>query len=169
MAAFARFLDLKPLLEDDDVDVERVVGLLALASDSVRADVGQMLDYVQNDTATVSFRDGVLILPELPVVDVASVVVDGVPVAAKWSPAGVVTVPGVLSGPAVVTYTHGYPVIPPAVRRVTLGVAKRAYENPSQYQQESGPGASISYGPSQGRSVLGLTEDEQRDLDPFRP
>lgn len=77
----------------------------------------------------------VLLLPSLYVTSVSAVSDDGTALTVEtdytWSTAGVLTRVGRWSTNLVtITYTHGYPTIPPEVTAVVQAVAQRAIDNP---------------------------------------
>lgn len=162
----------------------------------------QQLVSVANDVVTLRSRgQETLILPEQPVTAVASVVENGVALVndqdytweangllwrwSRWWPWSTVTSPSV-PGTVVVTYSHGYAVIPQPLREVCIRAASRAYQSGLRtaalsgvpgVQSEALPDYTISYQPDTaagGASSLGasaapfLLPSEQAMLAPFR-
>ncbi|MFR9807068.1 hypothetical protein ACL02T_32945 [Pseudonocardia sp. RS010] len=162
-------------LPDDLADL-----ILEEASQAVRDELGQQVDRVVDDVwISGPGRGRVLLLPQLPVTDVASVELDNDPLTAasySWSMAGVLKRSGCdwpdEPGLVVVTYTHGYAPdqIPETIRSVTLQVAARFALNPDQVTQLSIGDYSRSWASSgEGRTGRAeLTEWERRRLAPYR-
>lgn len=70
----------------------------------------------------------------------------------------------------IVTYTHGYSTVPPAVTAVVQAVAQRAVSNPgSMLQEQAGPFAQRASltGPNQS-AALSLLDSEKDALRPYR-
>jgi hypothetical protein len=140
--------------------------LLALASDVVREELGQRIDRVDDDVAELEGKGtATLLLPEVPVLEVTGVEVDG----AELDPDGYRLRRGdqgrlamlVRAGswprhrPVIVTYSHGYRLhddddleleegeeldggeVPGTIRLVIMRAAARAYFNPTEARQES--------------------------------
>jgi hypothetical protein len=135
--AFADVEDLAALL-GDTFDASRTAqGELALelASTAIRSVSGQTIDFVEDDIIIVTAPwDEVLDLPQRPVIDVASVEVDGT-ADTDWELIGsaIHRTTGGWGGPDVlveVAYTHGYEIVPAAVRSVCLQAAARFMINP---------------------------------------
>ncbi len=173
MAAFAEPADVAGVL-GETIDEDRAGLLLELASDAVRGELGQQLTET-TETLPVTARDGLLILPELPVTGlVAITTAAGVLIPSgdyTWTPAGIVSRTDCRpwAGTVTVTYTHGYQTVPAVARRVTIQVALRAYTNPQQLEQETVGGYLANSGPAAAAGTLSLTVTEKRDLDPLRP
>lgn len=137
--------------------------LAQLASDAVREDVRLSVDQVSGDQITLWGDNGeILLLPERPVTAVTSVVLAGqalVPVTPNttsttlmydWRPDGRLYrvvyggsfYAGALNftwpaGVAVqITYSHGFQVVPSALKNVALELAAAAYSNPELHDQE---------------------------------
>jgi hypothetical protein len=133
--------------------------------------------------------DGTIMLPSLHVTGVTSVSLDGLtldPSVYRWHQSGYIRryhhqyfqwplwplesehalreYPSPLARYAEVTYTHGYPTIPPTVNAVGMELTNRALELPS------GVATQISSGPyTIGLGALGivLSDDQRRRLGPF--
>ncbi len=161
----------------------------------------QQLIAVANDVVTLRSRgQEVLILPEQPVTAVASVVENGTTLVFDqdytWTESGLlwrwsrgwpwsVTYPSI-PGSVVVTYSHGYAVIPQPIREVCIRAASRAYQSGLRtaalsgvpgVQSEALPDYTIQYQPDTaagGASSLGasaapfLLPSEQAMLNPYR-
>lgn len=164
---------LSELLPGASFDTDRAAFLLERASDSVRDDVGQRIDFTADDVCELTGNgERVLVLPELPVTAVGAVTVDGTAVTDwTWRRSGVLRrwAGWPFDSAVAVTYSHGYQVIPAVAHDVTITAAARAYLNPGQLLSENAGAAQVGYGSALGRSVLGLTDDEKRRLDPLRP
>lgn len=132
-------------------DEDEPAGTLALesATGAVRDETRQWLELVEDDTITVSTRSGTdLLLPELPVVAVTTVTVDGTDLVEDTDyeldlgddgRRGIIRRLGGYAWPGkvTVTYTHGYATIPPGLRAVVLRVAARGMSNPLGLNQET--------------------------------
>lgn len=100
----------------------------------------QQLVFVANDVVTLRSRgQDVLIVPEQPVTAVASVVENGVVMVSEtdysWGVDGLLfrwngpwRLSSSIFGTVVVTYSHGYAVIPQPLREVCIRSASRAYQ-----------------------------------------
>lgn len=134
--------------------------------------------------------DGTIMLPSLYVTGVQSITLDGClldPTTYQWHQAGFIRrykrpyfqwplwpldsshalreYPSPLARFAEVSFTHGYPVIPPTVNAVGMELANTALELPS------GVAKQIASGPySIGLKDLGvvLTDEQRRRLGPFK-
>ena len=178
MAVFEPFADVVQLddyLTDEDVDPTGGLQALEMASDLIRGYTRQVLSLVEGD---VEVHDGaghsVLLLRELPVVEVASVTVDGEPVT-DWyaSEAGVLRRTDGESWPlnekVEVTYTHGYEDLPGDIVAVTLQLAGRGVTNPSGIQREQLGQYAVTYtGGQVAGGTVGLTSGEKLVLDRYR-
>lgn len=179
---FATAEDLRLFLRLRSIDNATAEHLLGMAADTIRAELGQKLDYVENDLFVAGPSGGrVLLLPELPVVTVTRVVEYGVELVDgegyTWSHAGTLTRLGgcwpVEPRAVTVTYSHGYPAgeVPSVVKTVSVMLAGRVYPNPERATQISIGDAARSYG-SGGRAPSGLlepTDYERRLLRGLRP
>jgi hypothetical protein len=152
--------------------------LLAIASSIVQRYTGQTIELVEDDEATI-YAGGVghLFLPELPVSAIDSIEVDGT---ALDSAAYALTGSGMLSrrdglwGPSVegwsdavvvVTYTHGFAVIPDDIVQATVMIASELFSNPGDVQQESIGSYSVSYG---GEDTTDIPDHARALLDKYR-
>lgn len=162
-------------INHSNLDMGRAKRLLSQASELIRGYCKQEITQVTGDTATLTGRgEPELLVPEQPVVSVASITEDGVAVPASdfdCSSAGVLRrlfgVWGLESDPSVivVTYTHGYSPVPQDVRAVCLAVAGRAYTF-----REPGRDSIALDGLQEARGFspdMVLTLQEQRSLTPY--
>ena len=161
MAALATPADLAlytqlPITDDD----ASALLLLDLASDQVRDYLNMQLDYVSNDQVTLDPINGMVFLPEMPVVSV-SLVEYTKDNGATWTAATrfaegtgygdyivnrkagyveSVTYPSIIWPLAPdswrVTYTHGFAVLPNTIKTVILENAGNAYSSPVSVEQE---------------------------------
>jgi hypothetical protein len=164
-APFFTATDLANRLQIDPstVNTDTATLLAQLASDAVREDIRQQVDYVENDQITIWGDNGeILMLPQRPVTAVSAVSLAGeelVPVQVNstttmlmydWRPDG--TLRRVVYGgsfyagelfykwprgvPVDITYSHGYTSPPSAMKHVALELAAGVYSNPDL--QDSG-------------------------------
>jgi hypothetical protein len=181
MAQFATVDEFATRLGADLTEAEETDAavLLTLASAAIQDAAGQAIEKVTNDT--LSLRGtvaGRLMLPERPVLSVASVVLDGetltVDEAYYLDGDELVRMPGAYSagfpgssrygfGDAdqtlVITYTHGYDPIPGFIKAICLEMAVRVWVNPGLVQQEGYGSEQVTY---QATGGLVLTEAEER-------
>lgn len=159
-----------------DLSVDLLAALaLEAAIGTIRLRTDQTIDLVELDTATFSGTgDRALILPQLPVVAVDEVRVDGeividwillesgilrLTAAADWNgwPCG--------DGNIEVDYSHGHDPIPAELRLLAVTLAARAYQQ-GLARQESTGGASVTYSVA---GSLDLTSGERTLLGRYRP
>jgi hypothetical protein len=180
-------------IDPSAINTDTATLLGQLASDAVRQDLGLQVDYVENDTITlIGDYNTVLILPQRPVVNVASVILAGTTlspymyggVAAgttpmfRWYPDGRLyravyggdTFANMLSWywpmgvPVTVTYSHGYQIIPSAFKSVALELAAGVYSNPELHNSER-----IGWVEWATKNTdLNLTEAQKHSLDFYR-
>lgn len=162
---FFDYADLANRLQVDPSTINQgTATLLAqLASDAVREEIRQQVDYVENETITVWGDNGeILMLPQRPVTAVSAVSLAGqdlVPVQVNatttmlmydWRPDG--TLRRVVYGGSFyagelfykwplgvavsVTYSHGYQTVPSALKHVALDLAAGVYNNPEMHDSE---------------------------------
>lgn len=168
------------------VDEEaRVTALLDDASAAVRAYTGQEFTLVADDVARIRARNGVVRLPQRPVVDVtATTDVDGNSVEFDWDAGDTVSIAGL--SPIVrfdvepfttrtpwidVTYSHGYATVPPDIVGVVCQIVGRAFGRPADataVTQESIAGYSYSIGGAAAQGPFGLMSNEREVLDRYR-
>lgn len=145
---------------------------LASATSVIQDYVGQTLTYVEDDEITLDGSNtDVLVLPELPVTEVASVEIDGEELgeddyevdfengllvldAGTW---------GVAKQSIAVIYTHGYEEIPSGIRAICLQAAGRMFAQAGIAQEQIGA-TSIRY----GAVGVSLTPEEKQTLDRYR-
>lgn len=173
----ARFLG----RELDATDREQAQIALDIASAAVRNYTRQQLTRVNDDTVVLRGTPGqALVLPERPVVSVASVSMNGVAVGtssyqlvrdALWWGARALNTSNDVSGdagwgttatPITVVYTHGYARVPDDLRGVCLQLAARTLSAPVGVASESVGSYSVSY------DQASLGEFERRLLDRYR-
>lgn len=140
MADFATVSDIEAFLQVEistGAQINAAGRALAEASETIRNYCRQQLDLVEDDEITLDCSGGYkLFLPELPVVEVVSVVEDGETLTAdddyKLGQHGILHRVGQdwASGIQVitVTYSHGYSTIPDDIVAVCVRVASRAYQ-----------------------------------------
>lgn len=166
----------------------RAETLLALASGLIQQETKQTIALVTGDVITIpgSFADRVR-LKERPVVSVASVVLNGISIVQgtgfyvdgdelirmNWNSES--SFRGLASSgwgfpwwPLVVTYTHGYSVVPQLAKTICMEMAARVWVNPGSVIQEAVAGVQTTYAPYSAppRGLL-LTADEKNDLRKF--
>lgn len=182
MARLATAAELRSFLDQtaDELPDPRAELLLDLVSGSVEAYAteiaGRRFTVTDDETIRVDGSGtSILLLPGLPVTDVAAVIQDpddtNETLAVgdwEWSPDGILRR---LNGRWVrrfryyaVTYSHGYDTVPDGVKLVVLRVAARATVNPEGLTQESAGGWAGGYGVDDSR-FAGLTAIDLRELD----
>ncbi len=165
----ASFVDVNEYLSYYDIDgaaLGRVEVSLDAACDRVRDYLSQRIDRVTNDVITLAGTNTrALLLPELPVVSVASVTLAGVPVTDyTFDSHGVLwrTAPYAWERGSnfVVTYTHGYLAteVPALVRLVAMKLARSdEVASAGVTQQSTGP-FSVTYGDSATDATLAVLD-----------
>ena len=125
MDAFATIDDLETLTGRtfESGQTAQVEGLLESASTYLRSVAGQQVYPQQTVTYTDWPTAGRLDLPQFPVVEVVSVMRDGVPVDYTYRP-GYITVAG--DDPVDVTYTYGYAEAPARLKDLTCVLVSSA-------------------------------------------
>lgn len=158
MAAFATSTDLAVRLGVDLTADEKVRAdaLLGLASDLIRKAARQEID-LKTSTVTFAGNVGRVLLPERPVGEVTSVMVDDD--FAEFTIEGDYLVGPFFGGRISVTYVHGFSPIPDAIKAVCLEVVTRVWVNPGNAAQEAYGSERVSHGATTG---LVLTDDERR-------
>lgn len=176
MHNLASAVELRLFLELDETELpdDRAELILSVVSGLVRDEAHQLFDQVETDEVVL---DGtgtdVILLPQLPVADVASVeengtaLVDGTDY--DWSTNGVLRR---LNGSWVrraryytVVYSHGYANPPDGLKGIVLRVAARVVDNPEGLVQEAIGGYSAGY----RFDPAALNDADKRALDPYRP
>lgn len=140
MASFATSYELADRLQTDFDALQRSQAdeLLTSTTAMIKREARQTIELVTNDAVTLDASSTrVLLLPELPVVSVASVTVDGVVLTESVD--YLVSANGVLAStnrlrtwrsPAAVVYTHGYATVPGDLKAICIEAAARAWVNP---------------------------------------
>lgn len=171
--SFATVEELGDYLGGIPSDRENAAELALASATSVIQDyVGQSLVYVEEDEITLDGSNtDVLVLPQLPVVEVASVEIDGDELtedeyevdfdngllildAGTW---------GAVKQSIVVVYTHGFEDIPAGIRAVCLQAAGRMFAQAGIAQEQVGA-TSVRY----GAVGVSLTPEEKQALDRYR-
>ncbi|TDH48887.1 hypothetical protein E2F47_22235 [Mycobacterium eburneum] len=165
--------------------------LAQLASDAVRDDLRQQIDYIQDDEITLWGDNGeILLLPQRPVTAVSAVSLAGqdlVPVQVNstttmlmydWRPdgslrrivyggsfyAGELFYKWPLGVAVQVTYSHGYQTVPSTMKHVALELAAGAYVNPELHDKER-----VGWVEWSSLNItLDLTPQQCRSLDIYR-
>jgi hypothetical protein len=157
--------EFKTFMQDQSIDDAVATVVLTMASGAIRDDLEQEITFRAGDELTLPpDGHGVLLLPELPVVAVSAVTLDGSAVVdPAWTRAGVLS--GLLGASATVTYDHGHTVVPDGIKAVCMQAAARAFDSPTQLKTENTGPFALS------RVALGvqLTDQEKRALDRYRP
>jgi hypothetical protein len=177
-------------LPDGALDVAQATEMLEGAAGLVRDEIGQSLDFVEDDIWTTRPRGGTILqLPQLPVTEV-TLVEERRTIAAGWvslvedTDYEVDLFDGTLhrlghhewpssifprrpGGLVRVTNSHGYPeMMPDTIRTVVKRVAARGYENPEAVAQDTVGKVTTSYGAAPG---LYLSKSDCADLARERP
>lgn len=166
---------------------QQAQALLDQASSVVRAYVRQDITRATTtDTFTMRRADpllhrcgGVVTLPQRPIVDITTVLVDGVETLDWWLDGVDLLLrawswdhpPAAHQSPQVtVTWTHGYDPVPGDIQAVVMQAANRVLVNPSQVRSETVGGESVTYLiPSTGEALgVLLSRTEQKVLDRYR-
>lgn len=163
-----RFLNVS---NDGGPPSDRVEALLDDVADQVFRESRQEFAYSEDDTVTLDGSGrSVQLLPQLPVVDVVSVVEDGTTLGSdlwQWSMDGrMVKTSGYWTSKlrgVVVTYSHGFEKIPASLTGMVCRVAARAFVNPTGLTQEAAGGWSGGYGFDSSRFPQ-LTEADREQL-----
>lgn len=161
-----------------DPEQERATIALDTACQVVRDHVGQAVDRVADDVVELdSEGTDTILLPELPVVSVASVVgPGGVELSADMDyrldpEMGALVTRGrwrrFLRGRGIytVTYTHGWDTVPSSVRGVALELAARVYDQ-QLVKQETAGAYGVTYAAD---AALMLTDGERAILAKHSP
>ena len=163
-------------LDESQLGDERANLILVGVSAEIRKHTGQIFDQVEDDEVILdSIGSSVLLLPQLPVIDIASIedldddtATFTVVTDYRWSVRGIIRRTGARWAEGLrrykVTYTHGYENIPDDLTLICLRAAARAAGNPEGLTQES----MGNYSASWGLAVAGLTDIDRRDLDFYR-
>lgn len=195
MPALASQADIELRLGRDLTAAEaaRVEALLQDVSALVRGYTGQNFDLVEDDEVVLRASGGTIVLPQRPVLAIASVIAVGGSEALPdftlidWlfdeidtirigEGACVINLPEVwwdddgYPGTYRVVYTHGYTSVPGDVLSVVCGILLRSFGNPQGLRSETVGSYSITYAvPATGEGLgLNLTRYEQKVLDRYR-
>jgi len=184
LAPFASIDMLRTWLGEPELPELEAKILLEMGSDAVRAEVGQTINFVNNDNVSLDGRNSPLVqLPEIEVTEVTEVTLNDKPLAFVrdylWDSAGnlwrtyrsasLYSVWPKLPRCINVTYSHGWLEGSPQwlmAQRVTLEVISRMRRNPEMLQSERIGDWSRAFVPTAGRSEL--TPTEKRALDRLR-
>jgi hypothetical protein len=166
---------------------QQAQALLDQASSVVRAYVRQDITRATTtDTFTMRRTDqylhrcaGAVTLPQRPIVDIATVLVDGVATTDWWQDGSDLLLrswtwdrpPAAHRAPQVqVTYTHGWDPVPGDIQAIVMQAANRVLVNPSQIRSETVGGESVTYLIPATGEALGvlLSRTEQKVLDRYR-
>lgn len=165
--------------------------LLDEATSTIQAELRQTIELVEDDAAVLVGNWGsTLVLPELPVVSIASVDIDGSVLAedsgftwdgsrtlyrgnwsllsGSWQPNTAESALLYWGGPSAkvtVTYTHGWDPIPPVVAGVCRAMVARAMPNPGGGVVSETLGAhQVGYGSASLAGTVALMPAERRTL-----
>lgn len=121
-APFATVADLSAALgvaapEPGSVPYEQMSSALVDASDDLRDIIGQAVSSGESTVTVWSTPGGVVRLPSVPIVSVASVLSDGVAVDYEVADTATLLVPACRSMKLTVTYTHGWYEVPGILRK----------------------------------------------------
>jgi len=186
LAPFVTADELRMAAQEPSLSDDEALWLCRWASDSVRAELNQMVNVVEDDTVTLNGTGGqIVLLPEIEVRDVSAVVLGNdwlePEVDYLWDSAGCLyrLHPSPSSAwqrfwprrprALVVTYDHGWAVGSVAWRAaasVALSIALRSRRNPEMLQSERIGDYSKAWIPTASRAEL--SEAERRMLDPLR-
>lgn len=157
--------DLEAYLQQDLADyVVEAEAAIGQASAVVEAHCKRSFAHVVDDSLTMRWRPSV-VLPNPPVIAVTSFEVDGEPAGYDIDDSGRLW-PLVRGSQLEITYTHGYPVTPHAVRLVACRIAARIFKNPAMRVNYSVDSASYQSAPDVAPRVL--TGDEMAVLRRYR-
>lgn len=161
----------------------RAAALLTDASGVIRDETSQTIDLVTDDEyERPGTSDQRIVLPQRPVVSVASVSIDGTEIS-DWYLVGneLVRGTGTLLSPdgletgsrgfgsetqtLTIVYTHGYATIPQTLKTIALEMAVRVFVNPGSLIQEGIAGTQSTFAPySDPPRGLMLTNSEKAAL-----
>jgi hypothetical protein len=175
MAMFASVDDLADYLqtEFDEDDRVRATRLLESASSVIQRHARQTITLATSTVTLLPTGTNLLMLPELPVIDVTSITDGGstvdpdsylatssgllyaMPPTTKWK------------NVVVVTYDHGYDPIPDDIAAVIIDMSARAWNNPRGVLSEQIGTYSARY--PNNRTGLSLLPDEEQLVASYRP
>jgi len=154
--------DLVNFLGDPDLDTERVELARSLATGMIEAHTNQRIER-QNYTHLLPVVDGVVTLPQRPVISVAEVLSMGDPVEFRFNLTPWLLVDNTLDK-VQVTYEAGWDPVPNAVKAVALGLASRIFTSPSGVKTERIDDYQVTYEGAKD----GLTLQECKVLNRYR-
>lgn len=160
-------------------DSDKVEALLADAESLVREVTGLTISLVEDDEVTLAGDEsGQVVLPEYPVVSVASVLVDGATLATdtyrwwEWGAIDRISGGRFTYGPRTitVTYTHGWDPVPSWIIALVCGMVQRALPAhvTEGVRSETYDEHTVTFASPEGGAVLWLTGEEQRRLHGLR-
>jgi hypothetical protein len=151
-------------------DPTHVDAVLTDASATVRSYTGQAFTRAVTTDPVINNWGGTVRLPQRPVNDVIDLTAFGDPVAFEW-PGGDRLIVGPGAQYLMVTYDHGYDVIPDDIIAVTCNVAARALASPPEdagLVSRSITNYSESFGAVGAAGPAGLFNDERAILGRYR-
>lgn len=143
------------------VPLTSATAAIAQASALVESHCKRRFTLVTDDALTLRWRPSI-VLPDPPVVSIASLVVDGQAAEYDVDDSGRLW-PRTTGTTIEVTYTHGFATIPDAVKLVVARVASRIMRNPDMRSTYTGPDGLNYSSPSDVGPRL-LTGDEMTAL-----
>jgi hypothetical protein len=171
-------------LSFSEPEATRADELLTDASDEIRSEFGT-ISVVTDDVFTrPGTTDERIELPEVPVIAVTSVELDGAPIS-DWYQVGnaivrgrhLTVIDGIGSGygwlrsfgseaqTLTITYTHGYETVPARVKNITVEMVVRVWVNPASVIQENVGSTETTFAPyADPPRGLQLTDSERRSL-----
>ncbi len=169
-ALFATHEDLAALIGRTltQEEQDRGTALLRIASSIVQTEAKQHIAYVADDVLERrGSRESAILLPERPVIAIASVTIDGdtinaddytidgheVTLVGGW---------GDSCAALTITYTHGWADIPEAIKSVVLSAVMRVWSNPGGIVSQTLGAASTTFVTGGLPAGLLLTDDERR-------
>ena len=150
-------------IDPSAVNIDTANLLAQLASDAVRENIRQQVDFVADETITLWGDNGeILVLPQRPVTDVSAVSLAGTDLVPEqvnsttsmlmysWRPdgalrrvvyggsfyAGELFYKWPLGVAVTITYSHGYTTVPSVMKHVALDLAAGVYSNPEMHDSE---------------------------------
>lgn len=154
--------------------------LLDIATAEIQGYTGQLLEYVEDDEITIDApvgSDMPAFLPELPVIGVSAVELDGIAAedftfythgllyrtnAAWWSDASTAR------QKLVVTYSHGYEDIPADLKGVCLSLAGRLLEGKSGFTVDTEGNPANASTTTRAGAIGTFTDEERAVMDRYR-
>jgi hypothetical protein len=185
VTSFATTEELRIELGLTDIDEQRAQQRLDWATAAIRRWTGQWITLVTDDEVTFQGAwPSRFTLPQVPVVEVTAIEIDGEPVT-DFELFGQALIRGTATADRldyertgsnwggdgsvmVVTYTHGYDLIPDDIKGVCISAAARGWGNPQGAQSETIGSYSIAYGTTGTSGSVRLTKDEKNLLRPLK-